>query len=104
MNNEIIESTTNAVIGAWTRGKPFSECFDHIASVVDPLESEIERLRIVVAAYATIEATRKIGKTPPEQCLDAVRDYWMREARAAAACWGYGDGVTMTAEATGGKE
>lgn len=46
--------------------------------------AEIERLRAIVAAYATIEAARRIGRMPPERCLDAVRDYWALEAAKAA--------------------
>ena len=38
-------------------------------------QAEIDRLHTIIAAYATIEAARRVGKHPPERCLDYVRDY-----------------------------
>lgn len=51
--------------------------------VVREREREIERLRGIIHAYATIGAARRIGRMPPEKCLDCVRDFHDREAAKA---------------------
>ena len=49
--------------------------WDDTRACVLCLREEIERLHTIIAAYATIEAARRIGRQPPERCLDCVRDY-----------------------------
>lgn len=56
------------------------------------LQEECEKLRLVIDSYSIIEASRRIGRQPPERCLDCVRDYWEPKTHTAAVAAGGGDG------------
>jgi hypothetical protein len=49
------------------------------SSEIKCLIEEVRSLRIVISAYATIEAARRIGRLPPEWCLRIVTQYYERD-------------------------
>jgi hypothetical protein len=58
---------------------------EEAADVIEAQAAEFERLRTVIYAYSTIEAARRIGRHPPEKCLDVVGCFHRDEQLAAEA-------------------